>query len=52
MKLKCNFCTRSRKTDNLYLLTVGDGDKLVCKYHLEQGAKRNDNRDKKPEKAK
>lgn len=39
MKLRCNKCMNdkrdeaSRKTDNLWLVTLGNRDYLVCKFH-------------------
>jgi hypothetical protein len=33
IKLKCNFCQFTYFTDELYLITKGRRDFLVCEYH-------------------
>ena len=38
MKLKCNFCKQSRKTDSLWLVTVRNRDYLLCEYHTNRQA--------------
>lgn len=43
MKLRCNKCVdekrdeASRKTDNLWLLSINGREYLVCKYHRKGG---------------
>lgn len=40
MKLKCNLCVKEHgdavKTDQLLLVTINGGDKLVCVRHYER----------------
>jgi hypothetical protein len=36
IKLKCNFCTDAELTDELYLVTIGKKDYLLCEDHKNQ----------------